>query len=434
MTKVSTERRNFGVHPAIILTLIREQSGSVNKALAELIMNSIDAGATKIEVTIDDKGFTIIDDGNGFTSRDQLENFFDTFGTPHEANDATFGKFRIGRGQIMSYAKTNWRSCKFEMQVDLKGCYTDLGYDLLIHADDDFKGCRISGEFYEPDKMIAYKPIQDDMLGVLDQCRPFIRTIEYVSVPIFVNGAQINKLPSEQKWDYEDDYAWYKFDKKDLQLNFYNQGVFVEGSSASFYGTGGHIVTKKQLKVNLARNSIIKSDCEVWEHIYETVQKRFFLQVGKVKKLNENEARALLHALLYENQKFDYKTQTNIRNIRFIRDIFNELRSLNDVFTHRCITLYDGKHLMIAERTQREHIAFVIKDDFLRLARATFSEKSLLRILQILNEKLNFRVPFNLIPFSNYVETLNDTSLILKDTELSEEILNTLKILRSISD
>lgn len=108
------QRRAFKIHSSIIKTLIHEQSGSLPKAVAELVMNSIDAGATRIDLTVDATGaFEFVDDGKGFQSRDEIEQFFETFGTPHVNGDALYGRFRCGRGQIMSYASTVWRSGQF---------------------------------------------------------------------------------------------------------------------------------------------------------------------------------------------------------------------------------------------------------------------------------------------------------------------------------
>lgn len=96
--------RAFSIHPGILLTLMREQAGLLEKALAKLVMNSIDAGASRIDLSIDANGFKLVDEEKGFTSINHLENFFDIFGSSNEAGDAYYGHFRIGRGQIMSYA------------------------------------------------------------------------------------------------------------------------------------------------------------------------------------------------------------------------------------------------------------------------------------------------------------------------------------------
>lgn len=40
----ASEQRTFKLHPAIIYQIIQAQSGTLGKALLELVMNSIDAG------------------------------------------------------------------------------------------------------------------------------------------------------------------------------------------------------------------------------------------------------------------------------------------------------------------------------------------------------------------------------------------------------
>src|SRR5258708_801738 len=104
------QTREFKLHPAMLDNVIRNQSGTPQKALLELVMNSIDAGARRVEVTVDEKGFVVRDDGCGIAAVQDLEAFWDTFGTPHDPGDATFGTFRIGRGQIMSLARVSFRT------------------------------------------------------------------------------------------------------------------------------------------------------------------------------------------------------------------------------------------------------------------------------------------------------------------------------------
>lgn len=143
--EVYQEKRSFCVHPAIIKTLINEQSGSLIKAITELVMNAIDAGATRIDISISESGeFSISDNGKGFINRFEIEQFFETFGTPHSESDAKFGKFRIGRGQIMSFAKTVWRSGNFRMEVDLDSENDFFGYKLTEEPTTQI-GCHIAG-------------------------------------------------------------------------------------------------------------------------------------------------------------------------------------------------------------------------------------------------------------------------------------------------
>ncbi len=125
------ENRKFKMHNNLLHTIIFKQSGSIEKAILELLMNSNDANSTRIDINYDSTKdtFTIADDGKGFTTDEEIEAFFDTLGTPHKDGDAKFGRFRIGRTQIFAYASTVWRSGTYRMTVDfLNDNENELGY------------------------------------------------------------------------------------------------------------------------------------------------------------------------------------------------------------------------------------------------------------------------------------------------------------------
>ncbi|GGR13354.1 hypothetical protein GCM10008957_27890 [Deinococcus ruber] len=128
----STHTRKFIVSPAIIRNLIERQAGTLEKALMENVMNAIDAGATRVHVTLDRHGYTVDDDGRGFESNDQIEQYFETFGFEHEGDalqaGRTYGTFGIGRGQQWHWASTVYRSRHFSMAVDIRA----RGLDYLL--------------------------------------------------------------------------------------------------------------------------------------------------------------------------------------------------------------------------------------------------------------------------------------------------------------
>ena len=101
------ENINFSVHQAILDSVISAQSGTLHKALIELVMNGIDAGASEVRVKLNHDGFEVADDGRGFTDKEQIMSCFAQFGSP-QTEDKTFGRFRIGRGQcfIKAHRKT----------------------------------------------------------------------------------------------------------------------------------------------------------------------------------------------------------------------------------------------------------------------------------------------------------------------------------------
>ena len=84
---MNDETRRFSVHPEIIYSLIKAQAGSLGKAVLECCMNSIDAQATRLDVAIDANTITIKDDGQGFRTREEIEQWFEVFGFPHAEGD-----------------------------------------------------------------------------------------------------------------------------------------------------------------------------------------------------------------------------------------------------------------------------------------------------------------------------------------------------------
>jgi len=435
-------RRNFKIHPSIIKTLINEQAGSLPKAFGELVMNSVDAGATLIELDIDKTGaFTFRDNGKGFTSSTEIEEFFETFGTPHEEGDAYFARFRCGRGQIMSYARTVWRSGLFEMRVDLDGEQGEAGYDFVEHSE-HFAGCCITGHIYNFQRAfeVADYELSQYFTGwsaVEDAGRgaEFGRLVRYVPVPVFVNGKQVNILPAEEKWDDVDEYAYYSFDRESHEMLVFNRGVLVTEIPSRDFGIGGVVCSKTPLAVNLARNAVLEHKCPIWKAISAAIKARFRLQLTKVRKLNDNEAASLLSTIFFSDQILDYETRRKVSKIRFIPDIFGNLRSPEDVLYAGRFTLFDGKHTGIAERVQREGLAAVIMPRLLSICRATVSEENAAKAIKQLRTRLGISTDEYcvLVPFVNFVSSLNGTHSLVEDGDLEPEELLVLECLNAVN-
>lgn len=68
-------------------------------------MRSVDARAKNVNITITGKNISCTDDGDGFATKEDVLRYFGRFGTPHAEGDATYGRFRLGRGQIMAYGR-----------------------------------------------------------------------------------------------------------------------------------------------------------------------------------------------------------------------------------------------------------------------------------------------------------------------------------------
>ena len=212
------ETRAFNVHPQLLFDVIQRQAVTLTKALCEGVMNSIDAGATAVEVAVAEGHATISDDGKGFKSREEIELFFETFGQPHKPGDAVYGTFRMGRGQMFSFGRNTWRSGRFAMDVDIKN--RGLDYD-LSEAGDKKEGCAIRIDLYRPITLLQRREIADEL-------RRFVR---YVPVPVTVDGQRVNRDPSKEKWTSSTTTPTTS--SRRAASSLYNLGVFVNDGRAA---------------------------------------------------------------------------------------------------------------------------------------------------------------------------------------------------------
>lgn len=263
------EQRKFKMHEKLLLDVIKKQAGTIQKAILEGVMNSIEAGATRVEVDITAETVSINDDGKGFKSRGEVETFFETFGEPHSASEGkVWAQFRMGRGQMFAFGKNIWRTGRFQMSTDIN---QRLGYD-LTEDHPEYKGCLITIALYD-------KLTDRDIYGICREAESFCK---YVKVPIKVNGKTVNTDPAKAKWEKETDEAYIKLSEKS-DLKVYNLGVFVCGLPSHNFGIGGTVVSKKRLDVNFARNDVTRS-CPVWKAIRTTIESMAGIQRIKKKK------------------------------------------------------------------------------------------------------------------------------------------------------
>ena len=252
--KGTIEQRDFKMHEKLLVDVIKRQAGSIEKAILEGVMNSIEAGATRVDVTVQPRAIEIADDGRGFRSRHEIETFFETFGQPHDASEGKrWAQFRMGRGQLFAFGRNEWRTGHFRMLVDIN---QRLGYDLEELAE-RAAGCRV--------RVTLYDPIGDR--AIYSIAREVGRYVKYVEVPVAVNGVLVNTPASESKWGPEStDNGWIKLTESGHSLEVYNLGVWVCGIPRHVYGVSGVIVSRQRLDVNFARNDVIRS-CPVWRKI-----------------------------------------------------------------------------------------------------------------------------------------------------------------------
>lgn len=267
----------FELDPEIIQHIIHSQAGSIGKAIIELVMNSVDAEATALRLTMTKEGFNCADDGRGFASRNDVLRYFGRFGTPHQEGDATYGRFRLGRGQIMAHAKTQWTSNAWLMTVDTR----TMGYNYdLEDLGESLPGCTIAGTWYEP--------LNDlELMSAVQEVRDLVR---YTRISVELNGRVITRDPAAEKWDFEDENAYYRV-KEEGSVALYNQGVLVRHDPSHLWGAGGLIVTKKAIALNVSRSEILRKTCPVWKAIAKVFGPLADEVSGKVGEHRKTEAR-----------------------------------------------------------------------------------------------------------------------------------------------
>lgn len=341
------EVRKFSVHPQIVYNLIVAQCGTLGKAVLECVMNSIDAGASEVAIDVNKTSIRIQDDGQGFQSRQEIEDWFEVFGFPHEDGDRIYGKFGIGRGQLWSFCSTVWRTGTFQMDVDIKR--RGLDYQ-LVEGLEPAKGVLIDGTFYTPLTTLELSAFQKE-LGELAR---------YAQIPIRLNGKQINKDPRKEKWDFDTDDAWIKLTEGG-SLAVYNLGVLVRRYPAYQFGCGGTVVTKPGVKLalNMARNDILVAECRVWKRIRKLLQTSSDERV-RTKRTRmtdaelENAARRFLAGELQYEQIETYK---------LITDIVGRGHTLSDFIRNtrrsRPVTTAE-KGSRLGERAHSSRLAFVL--------------------------------------------------------------------------
>ncbi|EPB9494583.1 TPA: ATP-binding protein [Pseudomonas aeruginosa] len=279
-------RLPFELDPQIIHHIIYSQAGSIGKAIIELLMNSVDAQAGTVRLSLTRDGFSCRDDGQGFASRADVIRYFGRFGTPHAEGDATYGRFRLGRGQIMAHASTVWHSNIWQMTVDTRAA--GYHYDLVELAD-ALQGCEITGCWYE-------KLSDAELMSAIQEVRDLVR---YTPVNVELNDRLITRDPRSERWDFEDEFAWYRA-KADGAVSIYNQGVLVRHDPAHVWGAGGLIVSKKAIGLNVSRTEILRKTCPVWKAIarqFGEMADRIAARLGdhrKTEARREKSARALL--------------------------------------------------------------------------------------------------------------------------------------------
>ena len=352
------KKRDFQASRGLLEDVMRKQAGSIEKAVLEAVMNSVDANAENIRIQLNETHLTVKDDGDGL-SEEEVEKYFERFGyKDDDVENKEFGKFRIGRGQIFNFGRNVWRSKDNALVVNLDEDETVVGIDgeeheldtsglsyNLIKTDEPTDGCNIIVDLYNN---------VEDISGTVSKIQNLIRYVSWVhDVTISINEQDVG---DDFVYEFETDEAWFSYDDGSFSngVEIYNQGAHVTTERETPVKINA--VSKEDLDVNFARNALLDT-CEVTPKIIEQAKTFCFNKLIEKDDFRSRQIRWLLKEadgddnklkLIYEKQLF--------------RDVKGEMWSLDQMSNEKIAFKPGGGNM--ARRAMDENGIIVIDGDY----------------------------------------------------------------------
>lgn len=315
----------FGVDKAILRNVILQQAGSLQKALIELVMNELDANATDVEITIsaDLKRVIVSGNGVGFTSLPDIEKHFGTFGFAHDSEEELavgrrYGRYGLGRGQIFAFGASTWSTNEFSMAVDFKSWdpkKEDLPYVVQVFPAVQHRGCKIDIALYKVMSLWERNNLESELK----------RMLRYTPQTIRLNGQIINTAPEQVSWTASNEHLRFKASSGTGGLTLYNEGVLVCTLRHSLFGISGDLTSfGKAFDVNMARNDIQQSTCQLWPTIKPFLTP--FVEKKRRSALTDEDREHMLRSFITGQMPFE--TLSNVKLFRMISGNYVTLKTM----------------------------------------------------------------------------------------------------------
>jgi len=406
---MAKETRNIVVGPAMAMHMIRSQCGTLGKAIAEYCMNSVDSLSNRVDITLTADQVVIGDNGKGFGSRDDIEQFFDVLCFDHgpaEKDWRTYGKFGIGRAQLFEFAATVWRTRMFEMSVDIRN--QGFAYDLESELD-DAPGCLVTGTFYKPLTSSEIHSTISELTAL----------VLYCPIPVYVNGERITCDPANEKWDHVTDEGFIRLTDGG-GLSVYNLGILVRTYPGYQFGTSGVVLSKKKLDVNFARNDIMISRCPVWKALEPKIRTESRLKATRKPTLTDDERQNFISEWIAGDL-----TWSDVRELALIKCVTGRAMKVSTAFQRNPLDVAlcaDGDK-MTGDTLHRSKLAWVMAPEMyswfgLPNAGAPHAEKE-----AALSKRLDQLLPkesFKLRPISELAQLVDTSQQIVPEKELGK--------------
>lgn len=302
------QRREFQATQGLLKDVMTKQAGSPEKAVLEAVMNSIDAGASWINVEVSSDHLAITDDGDGMLEK-EIQEYFEKFGLKDDDQaDKEFSEFRMGRGQIFSFGQNLWHTGDKYLVVDLQNDESTvvvngntetvdtsgLSY-VPLEAEEERDGCRIEVKLYNEIENVD---------GKVSDIQSLVRYIPWFhDVELTINDTQVDEqfnVASETERAFID----FKRDDWGKGVQVYNKGAYVKEENITPFPV--EVVTKNHLDVNFARNDILQTD-EEWDSIKDDIKvavMQTLIEVDKSGGNLKNKEQKWLLDFVSENEEY----------------------------------------------------------------------------------------------------------------------------------
>lgn len=261
-----------------IKQLVMSQSSSPAKSILELVMNALDHSATKIDIQYNKEGFIVRDNGIGLNDIKSFQEF-----CLKQTESKRFGRFRLGRAQVMGLSKVFWRSNTLKLEVDLLGAESNgEAFHFKKYSDLDFvSGTTVEGKWYPKVDVFSSRDL-----------REYLQYVDYADISI--NGILI---VSDANWDYQDEICQIKLKKTYGGTNFYNKGVhIIEHSRHRYFGVNADVNFLESPELNISRNEL-NEHCPIVKHTYEKLICLSKKAIRKKENLSDEDRKYIIESM-----------------------------------------------------------------------------------------------------------------------------------------
>lgn len=334
-------KQDFQATEGLLHDVMRKQSGVIEKAWLEALMNSVDANASEFRLMVDEEQSVIEDDGDSMTEA-EVEKYFTQFGLKDsDITEKEFGKFRMGRGQIFNFGTNVWRARNNYMVVDLDNETTTVDLpECNVQEDDGVVD--VDGETYTLNtEGLSYVMLSasenteglsitvhhyNELDDVEDTISEFEKLARYVTwfhgVDVYVNGELVARQPEVIE---ETELAYYTKPGSGVlsTSEVFNKGAFVDRFNLGPTSIG--IITKADLDVTLDRTDILDTD-EYWLEI-----KKEYNAVTTSYLQDKDELTSKERQWLIEQASDSPEVYKAVKDQPLLKDVNGDMRTISDI-------------------------------------------------------------------------------------------------------